>query len=107
MKEINKLDLVRKKLHKYRVNKVWINNRDALNDISPHILKKAKKYQDYVSFIDNVFECMDKDSETILKKLYIEKLHRTELPFATSTFYWKHKKAVNEFLLFIGMDDHN
>ncbi len=91
---------VRKIFSKYRKNKLIIENYEIINnnfnnEISNQDIKKIK---DYVLLIDNILNELDKMDSWILKNIFIERKEKDDLNYSESTFYWRLRKASNNFI---------
>lgn len=100
---------VRTKLERYKINVLWLNNLDKLSVINDNSLKdidsKVKEWKNYTSLVNTIFDSMNKEYAQILKAIYLEHKSADELHYCTSTFYLKHKQAVNQFLEFFKFND--
>lgn len=94
---------VRSKFDKYIINSLWIKHSDKLNGIFDTEYKdKINDWVNYVSLVDSILNSMDKDLSNLLRVVYIEKKDKKSLYISESNFYWKHKKAIEEFLKYFG-----
>ncbi|WP_412032183.1 MG284/MPN403 family protein [Malacoplasma muris] len=96
--------LVKNKLDRYKMNVLWINNLDKLEVIDDNSIKnlddRVKDWKNYISLVNSIFDSMNQEYAELLKAVYIEYKTAEELYYSTTTFYWKHRHAVNEFLEF-------
>lgn len=89
------------KIYKFKLEKnhqnILILNTNEINN------KKITEIQwkKYVESVDKILDLMPKESSCFLKKLYIENNEKKDFHYSESTFYFKQKKAINDFLDFI------
>lgn len=98
---MKKNPIVKNKFDKYRMNNLWIdniNNIDFFDKKKNNICQKEREWKEYVKLVDSILESMDKESSELLKEVYIYQRDFKDLYISQSTFYWKHKRAVKEFL---------
>ncbi|MGL5591642.1 MAG: MG284/MPN403 family protein [Mycoplasmoidaceae bacterium] len=92
---------VRSVFYLYRRNKLIVENFDYINKEEEKItIKELEEYNKYISFIDNILKEMDKEDSWILKNIFIDKKEKEELNYSISTYYWKLRKASNNFMDF-------
>lgn len=94
---------VQSKFDKYIINSLWIENYDKLDEIfEKNYAKKLNEWISYVNFVDSILNNMSKESSKLLRNVYIEKKDKKSLHFSESNFYWKHRKAIEEFIKYFG-----
>ncbi|MGL5640294.1 MAG: MG284/MPN403 family protein [Mycoplasmoidaceae bacterium] len=92
---------VRSVFYLYRRNKLIVENFDYINKEEEKItIKELEEYNMYISFIDNILKELDKEDSWILKNIFIDKKEKEELNYSISTYYWKLRKASNNFMDF-------
>ena len=86
----------------YRINKLMIENYDYINKKWDKItIKELEEYNKYISFIDKILKQLDKEDRWILKNIFIDNKEKEELNYSISTYYWKLRRASNNFMDFL------
>lgn len=89
------------KIYKFKLEKnhknILISDLDEINNQT----KIETQWKKYVASVDKILELIPKESSFFLKKLYIENNERRDFHYSESTFYFKQKRAINDFLNFI------
>ena len=93
---------VREVFYLYRRNKLMIENYDYINKKWDKItIKELEEYNKYISFIDKILKQLDKKDRCILKNIFIDNKEKEELNYSISTYYWKLRRASNNFMDFL------
>ena len=93
---------VREDFYLYRRNKLMIENYDYINKKGDKItIKELEEYNKYISFIDKILKQLDKEDRWILKNIFIDNKEKEELNYSISTYYWKLRRASNNFMDFL------
>ena len=86
----------------YKRNKLMIENYDNINKKWDKItIKELEEYNKYISFIDKILKQLDKEDRWILKNIFIDNKEKEELNYSISTYYWKLRRASNNFMDFL------
>lgn len=89
------------KIYKFKLEKkhqnIFISNCNKIHSKN----KIDVQWRKYVESVDKILDLIPKESSFFLKKLYIENSERKDFHYSESTFYFKQKKAINDFLDYV------
>lgn len=54
----------------------------------------------YTKYIDGIFSYMKSEDANFLKKVFIQKIHRSKMDYSTSGYYLRINQSINEFFKF-------
>lgn len=109
---INKNKLIKDKFNKYIIYNVWLQDLKKMksqkkwNSTSMELNDKIREWKNYNQQINKILDLMPPDYSSLLKSIYIEKKPKEELFYSESTYYRKHKKAIDVFLNYFEFYDH-
>ncbi|MEF9984863.1 MAG: hypothetical protein RSA87_01135 [Malacoplasma sp.] len=83
------------KLEKNHENIISLKSESKEKCIPDEMHTKWKKY---IEAVDKILNLIPKESSYFLKKLYIDNSEKKDFHYSESTFYFKQKKAINDFL---------
>ncbi|MGL4647147.1 MAG: MG284/MPN403 family protein [Mycoplasmoidaceae bacterium] len=91
---------VKEIFYKYRKNKLFLENYQVISNVMNMeiMAKDLENYQNYISLIDTVLDHLDEIDRQILKNIFIEQKEKYDLNYAESTYYWKLRRASNNFM---------
>lgn len=99
-----KIKFIKQKFEEYNMKKTWIENISSLvKDDKKSNADKIKKYQNYIDLINSILNTMSKDNSALLRGIYIEKKDKKCFYMSESTFYFKHRHAVVEFIKYLSL----
>ena len=99
------MEKIKSIFEKYKIYKLRIENFKNIDCLvnyeDENIEEKFLNWDKYVKLVNKILDSLDKEHSNILKSIYIENKRKEELHYSDSTYYWKHKKATDNFLKYI------
>ncbi len=93
--------LIQKIFTKYIIIKLQYNNQKAL-ELLNHDFQEIMIVTPYdlafINYIENILNHLSLQSQKIIIAIYINKQNYNHLPYSTSNFYFKKRKAIEEFI---------
>ncbi len=97
----NNIVLIERIFSKYLIIKLRLNNVVALEKLNGKVIETsppASQEIAFIKYVDNILNHLSLAARKILISIYIDKLNYNQLPYSSSNFYFKKRKAVQEFV---------